>query len=206
MTARELSYLLLFTTWATAVGVACRHREHRPVAALFALVLVGNLARAALAPLVSADPPNTPYFIAQALFVGESFSLAATALVVLTSRQWWGGVPFYIVCIANLIVYADAITAERLARFYLAVELATLAVCVGLLARAGAGWWRRRERPGLHHDVLAMIVAVELVSVAFGPWRYGIWARWDLAQWAQVALYGVLTLVQGGAWALERRQ
>jgi hypothetical protein len=195
-----IAYVAMFAATATAIALAWRDREHRPIAALLLLNLFASAARTALRPLVGAQPVGGAILLfSEALFLAGPFSLAVAALCVLARRPWWCDLWIFGLVLSQVVLFQEELSAERIARVYLAAELGALLVCAAAFARSCADL----RRPT--HLALAMIVVVEMIGVVLGPWRYGIWARWDLAQVEQVALYGVLTILQGGELAFGRR-
>lgn len=201
-----IAYLALFGAAATAFLLARRDREHWPIAALLVANLVASLIRAAIAARIDASALGELIFhVDEALFLIAPLSLATVALVLFARAGLaWAALPTWGVLVANLCAYSDKLDATRLARFYLAIELAALLVCAGAIVHARrAGRLNLRRLP---HLALALVVGVEALGVVLGPWRYGIWARWDLAQLGQVMLYSALALLQGGALVLERRR
>lgn len=198
-------YLALFAATLTAILFARREPAHWPVAALLALNLCVSITRTAIAPYIAASPVGLAAFHSdQALYLVGPASLAAATTSMLTSRRWWTGAWVYVAVVLLLVLRSHDITADGLRRVYLGAQLAALLVCVAVILQA---WRARRLKPAtLPHFAIMFIVAVELLGVGFGPWRYGLWERWDLAQVGQVALFGMLTLLQGGALVADRER
>lgn len=194
---RAIAYVALGGAVVTAALLARRERVHAPVAAFLALSLAASLTRAALAPIV--DTSRAAYHVSQASFLLDLISLLAAAIATFWRPVYaLALVPVWMLSVGALVLGYDYADATALARFYLATEAVCVLGCVAVMAPVVAAWARSRAAPTIAHLCLALVVATELAGLALGPWRYGLWARWDLAQWSQVVLYATLTLLQGG--------
>jgi hypothetical protein len=200
---RLVAYLLLLSALAPAVALARRRPIHVPVAALLGVELFASSARFAIVTLA---PLSRPWFhIDQSLFL-----LAPLGLLAAVVAAYWAPIyaavlaPVWALLMAALVVGYRGVTPEILADCYFAITAACVLGSVAVMGPSIALWFRRRERPGLQHLALALLVGAEFVGLMMGPWRFGIWSRWDLAQWSQIVVYGVLTVLQGGAMIFER--
>jgi hypothetical protein len=219
----DLALLVLATEGPAAVlgwGLAARSPAHRPIAWLLSVGFGSDVARrllrvAVLAPARVAlgtapygGAARVAFHAESALFLAWPAAIAATALVVLLRpaegdatearqpRDVLGVALVWALVMGALAASYPLVRGSLLARCYLGAELAALVVGVGALAT----WIGRRRTPEVRHVALALVLAAELVSVLVGPWRVGLFASWTLAQAVYVALFGVLILLQGGAW------
>lgn len=113
----------------------------------------------------------------------------------LKRRPWAVGAVWALVSIALTVGY-PTLRGAVLARCYTAAELGSLLIGVGCFA----SWLpRRRERlPGLHTTVVTLLLAVGLGGLVVGPWRFGIFDQWVLAQIAYAIVYAVIFVLEGG--------
>ncbi len=208
-------YALLTIATVFAWVLSWRVAEHRPVALLLSLHLLTNLARRALTVCVIA-PAALRFGLApfegwarvaghvdDALFLAWRAGLAAAVVAVFLPRRsrplFAVGVTWALAVIAIAVMYPTT-RGPVLARSYLAAELAAVAVSVGVIAM----WIRTRRSPDLQHVSVALVVATEIVIVLAGPWRFGLFASWSGALSAYVALFAMLTALQGGSLWLTR--
>lgn len=215
MTLVGVTYLLMVGATATAAGVARQRRdEHLPVALLLGANLLASAIRTLIAPFIFTAPGDPPLVgVARALaHVDEGFQLigplstAGAALVVFARRSALPALLAWVVATAALAATYPTTRGDVLRKVYLAIELCSLftafvSISVFLRRRDKAGQW---EAPKLPHFALAMIVAIDVVSVVFGPWRFGLYTGWELAQYAACVCFGILILLQGGVMCIHR--
>lgn len=194
-------HLFLLAALATAVALARRQRLHGPVAGLLGVQLVASVVRFAI---VTMAPLSRFWFhVDQALFL-----LAPVGLLAAVVAAYWAPLyaavlaPVWLLLMAALAFGYGGITAPILADCYLAITTACVLGSIAVMGPAIMSWFRRRERPGLQHLALSLLVGAEFVGLVMGPWRFGIWTRWDLAQWSQIVVYGLLAVQQGGTLVL----
>jgi hypothetical protein len=212
-----LAMLMLAT--GTASLLAGRKLDHRPVATALAVILGADVVRTLIGVSI---PCFGPYRGAdRALFnVEESLYLfwpvvalvwlPLRVLVVERTRErsllLCGAVAAWAALATSTTLLYPWLRGDPLRQLYLATELAALVVAVGAL-----GTWVRRGglregAPRAAAVVVALLVAVELSGLFFGAWPQGLFGDAYVAQQASlVALYGVVAVVQGGAWWTARR-
>ena len=195
--------ILQFASAIFALVLACRTREYRPVAIFLCVVTSADLCAVTLATWVLPPPQELPLsgltrvaaHIDSALFLLWPTSLAGTALQVFLRRRAWQVVlPLWAAIVAALVLLYPAVRGAALQRWYLAVELAALAVTLGAIVQWA--WWTR-EVPRLQHVALLLIFAVDVASLIAGPWRTVIYETWPLAQFMSAVLYALLINMQG---------
>jgi hypothetical protein len=208
-----LAAALLYVAAVSAVWLAVRRVDYRPVAGFLFAVAFADLARMLsrrwlLAPAWEAqraaglDPAAVPLsglgrvggHIEHAGFLVWSGGIAALSLAVLARRPARWALAAYGVAVAVLVVSYPAIRGEDLRRYYLACEMLALATALV----SGVAWWRRREPPTLPAAAALLIAALD-IAVLFGPYRVGLFTSWRFAQAVYVVLYLVLVVIQGGA-------
>lgn len=203
-----------------AIAISRKRLDHRPVAVFLGVTAIIELIRLALldwvirparASLVASglDPTVVPFTgwirvacdIDGALFLMWPAGLAALAVWVYTKRRPWPIAVVYVLTAGALIVTYPAIRYDALRKVYLAAELASLTVAVGVL-----GQWFWREVPRLPHVIVACIIIIELAQLVAGPWRIGIFGAWTVAQVIYAVLYVALTIIQGVALCIKSDQ
>lgn len=211
--------LLVGMTYAGAVVAstlawdASRDRPaHRPVAALLTFGLAADAARRALRSFVLAPAyaalngaPATGMVRAvahldQALFLGYPAALAAVTLWIFVKRRPWPVLVGYMLTEIGLVATYPALR-RQVPTIYLGFQLACLTVAVGSLIH-----WMifRKNPPTVPHWTVALMVVVEIAIVAAGPWRLGLFLKWDLAQMAYCMLYMMLIVIQWGwSWTIR---
>jgi hypothetical protein len=188
VTLKVLAYLLLALAAGSAILAARRSRDLAPLAALLCVSLVSSAGRAAL--------PGDAALLERVLVIADPVALAVTAARVY-------GVPVARLALAGglllVMVAAGARGAAELRLVYLAAELGGLALATG----SAGSWVIRVEQGRAAHLALALVVAFEALVVVEGPWRWGLWVRWELAQVAYCVLYGALAALMLG-WRAAR--
>jgi hypothetical protein len=194
-------FVLMFLASVTAVGVARRMPEYRPVAAVLVVILAANIIRQIIEPYIITSPGDPPLtgtarvlgHIEQALYLLDPFAIAAGSIALFLERRPWPLIPFWAALVAALVLTYPLSRGAVLRQVYLDVELAALVVSVGALLT----WARRWERVEQHRRAMALIIAADAVIVVLGPWRYSLGVRWDLALTGELMLFGLLTFLQG---------
>ena len=204
------AYLLQLVAAVLAVTLARRRPEHRPVAWFLGAMTVIDWTRLVLARVADFDHAARPHVGAVRLafhldelgFLAWPAGLAALALVLFTSqRPRPAFVAWAVLGAALIILYpAEIVRGGGLQRVYLVAHLAALAVVGATLER----WTAKRDDPGPERAVMLVLAAVDVVRLV--PYGGSIFASWaSLVQPANVALYGTLAAVQGGAlWVSSR--
>ena len=208
-----LTSLLQGGTALTAAMVARRRAEYRPIAVFLAVVAVANLAKMAirLGVLVPAREAGAVPFtgwvrvashVESALFLLWMAGLAALALAVYLGRRPWPVAVGWAAAVALLALVFPHARGDELRRLYLAAELAALVVALGSMVQ----WLiTRREPPRLPHVIVAILVAVDLAGLVVGPWRWGLFAGWNLAQVAYCVMYASMIALQlAVVWLMPR--
>lgn len=197
-----------------SLPLARRRPDHRPVAIALWVWTLANTVSALLyarvvEPAIVGDPcsgpglagwPRAAAHLTDLAFLTWPAGIAALAVAVFGRRRW----PLLLPALAGLAVtgyLAAAYPAVRCAgrqRVLLGAELAALAAGWGLFVRWALTRWR--EEGFTPARVVALLVLVlEALTVAAGPWRRSIFADWDLARAVLLALYLFIIIVQGGA-------
>jgi len=204
--------VLVAMTYAGAVvatllawDVSRKRRAHRPIAVLLTFGLAADLARRALrvfvlvpayAALNGAPASGMVRALAhvdQALFLGYPAALASVTLWVYLARRPWPVMVVYVVAEVALIASYPVLRGEGVRKAYLGFQLACLAVAVGAFVH----WMTfRKNPPTVTHWIVALMMVVEIAGVAAGPWRLGLFVKWDLAQMGYCMLYAMLILIQ----------
>lgn len=203
MSLTGLVQILQVASAIFAAVLARRTREYRPVAVFLCVVMSADLIAVVLATWALPPPQELPFeglervaFHADsALFLLWPTLLTGTALHVFLRRPAWRLVlPLWAAVVAALVLLYPAVRGAALQRWYLAVELAALAVTLGAIIQWA--WWTR-EVPRLQHVALLLIFAVDVASLIAGPWRTDIYETWPLAQFMSAVLYALLINMQG---------
>jgi hypothetical protein len=202
-----VSWALLFLATATAIAVARRSRDYKAIALFLGAVFIESAIREVIAHFIYTEPGDPPlvglarllFSVDVTLYLIDPFGLAAAAVFVFTGRRPWLAMPAWAACAVALAASYPWSRGEHLRQVYLAIELTAL--FTGVISFAL--WVRRRESAPLPQCAMVMIVAIEFAIVMIGPWRYGFFSRWDLAQAAQLVLFSVLILLQGGTLWLK---
>ena len=202
MTTALYGLAVLSTLFAWLVA---RHRpEHRPIAWLLGYGLVSDVVRRInrihiLQParIELGGAPFTGWVrvaghVETALFVGWIAGVAALAVWIFAKRRPWGVLVAWALAVAALALGYPTIRGELLGKAYLACQLASLCVSIGCLLP----WFTGRDRAKVHHVAAGLIIITELSMLA-GPYRFGVFTTWDLAQSMLVALYITIVPVQG---------
>jgi hypothetical protein len=205
--------LYLMTGAATVLAwiVARGRSEHRPVAFALSIALAASLARAALLTWVlpPPEPTSAPWsgwlrvagVLDSALYLAWPAALAALALLTLGRRSAWLVAAGFSVVVAFMTVVNPR--GDDLRQTYLAAELVALFSCaVSLIA-----WYRRREERANTTTLSAgVMVAGHFATVLTGPYRFGLFGKvWALAQWAYLAIIGIVLLLHvGSLWTSDR--
>jgi hypothetical protein len=204
-----LSTLAMLLAWA----VARRRSEHRAVALLLTFGLASDAVRRLLWTLVPAPPLGAPPLqglarvvghLEHALFLGWPFGIAAVAVWTLARRQPRLVALLYLAAVACLVVSYPTIRGEGLRRFYLAAELTSLLISLAALLPA-LGRIRQGEQPATVSMVSAgLLIAGHFAAVVFGPYRFGLFGAWNLAQTSYLVIYGAQVALHG-AWLWKQR-
>jgi hypothetical protein len=189
----------------TAVLVARRREEHRPIAWFLTLVAVTDLPEIVLVVLgVATRLPDAPFtglarlglHVRQALYLTWPFGFMATCIAVFLRRNPWPLGILYGIAVAAFALSYPEIRGADMAKAYLAIEIGCLLVGFGVLVQ----WAWRRRSPSLTH-ITAIILLFGEAAVLFGPWRRDVFATWDMARIMYLVIYMSLALLQGGyAW------
>lgn len=197
-----LSVLLHILAAGMAITIARRRADYRPVAALLVGTALANLALFGFilggAPTsVPAEPLTGMARLAghtrQALYLLWPFGLVATFLVVFLKRRPWPVAAAYGVFLATLVFGYPTIRGDLLRQAYLAAEIASVLLSLGILIQ----WGWRRESPTLVH-LAAMMLLFGEAGVLYGAWQGDIFgAGWDMGPVMYSTVYAVLCAVQG---------
>jgi hypothetical protein len=192
---------------AALAWIVARYRpEHRPIAWLLGYGLASDAvreligakvlrpARAELAGAPFAGWVRVAFHVESAMFIGWMAAVAALAVLIFGRRRPWGVLAVYVVAVAVLAIGYPTFRGELLGKAYLACQLAALCTSVGFLLR----WFAGREPAKVHHIAAGLIILTELSMLA-GPYRFGIFTTWHLAQSMLIALYVTIVPVQGVA-------
>lgn len=206
-----LSALAVILGWI----IARREPEHRAIALVLTFGLSSDLAQRAL--LVLALPPpalDSPPLagwirfaghLESALFVAWPFSIAALALWVFARRRPRIVVVVYLIVMSMLIVYYPVTRGVLLGRVYLGVELASLSVALGALLPWIGRLSRSQEQLTVTSFCCGLLVTGHFAAVVAGPYRFGLFDAWSLAQLSYLAIYLSIVAVQGRRiWKLRR--
>ena len=214
MTLQGLTLAFELTAALAAVALAWKRADHRPFAAfLIIAVVVNDLARLALQSWVivpardamrnaGIDPAVTPFTgwvriacdIEGALYLLWPAGIAALSQWVYMKRSPRVVAGVYVLAVAALVIGYPWLRYDMLRKFYLAAELAALSVGIVAFLR-----WVRTEVPRISHVLTSCILVIELGVLLIGPWRFGLFTKWSMAQVMFAALYAVLTVLQVGA-------
>lgn len=208
------AYLLLFLATCSALALYRRRADYLVPAAFLSAVLLASLTRLAIAPHIGVGPAGMAFFhLEESLFIMEPAGIAAAAVAV-----FWRPLAALAIAPAWFLACAALATSGpldevQLARVYLAAEDAAVCVGYGALVTSAIRWVESPKAPTKREAYLrvlprlsvALILGTELVSLLWGPWRHGLFTRWDLAQVAQIGLYGLLAVLQGVAIVLARK-
>jgi hypothetical protein len=199
-----LTSLLQAVAAAAAVRVAQRREDHRPIAAFLVSMVVANLAGMFLrrigwaASVVPAEPltggPRFWSHVGQGLYLLWPFGMAAMFVTVFARRKPWIIAAAYVATLAVLVTGYPMIRGAVLQRAYLAVELAALAACLGLVVQ----WAWRWEKLRIAHATAILVLAIE-VGTLLGPYRGNLFEDWSTAQAMYAVLYTIISVVQWGA-------
>ena len=212
--------MLLYLAIAFQIGCAIaavllsrRRADHRPFAAWSVATTMATITRLILAfTVLPVRPLGSPPFtgaqraffhVDEALFLGSTAALAAVAIVLCAKERALALLPAvaWIASVAYLATHYPEIRGDALRRFYLAAELAALAVSIAALAAL----WRRRSDWTSAHMCLLSCVAVDGGTLFAGAWRWGFWSKWAANQAAFALLYAVLAAYQGRLWIRSSR-
>jgi hypothetical protein len=196
-----------------AWAVARKRPQHRSVAALLTFGLAADVVRQVLQWVVLvpayaalAGAPATGWVrvaghVEQALFLAYPAALAGTMLWIYIARRPWPVAIGYVITALALVASYPALRGEPLGKIYLGFQLACVAVMVGAFVH----WVLFRKNPPTpSHFVVALMSVVEIANVTVGPWRVGLFDRWNLAQLGYCMLYAALILVQWGwSWIIS---
>lgn len=200
---------------ALAAWIGRRRPDYRAVAGFLCGTTIVDVLRLALqawvigparAQMVVAgiNPAEAPFTgwvrfasdVDSVLFLTWPAGLAALCLWVYGKRRPWPIVVMFALAAAALVIGYPTLRYDALRRFYLGAELVALAVGVFLFLR-----WVRSEPPLLAHVATSFILVIDLGTLVFGPWRWGLFGAWNLAQIMYAALYAALIVLQlGSLW------
>jgi hypothetical protein len=214
---RWIAVALHLAAVLTAWLYARRKGEHRPFAVWISVIAVADAIgfglHAAFPVLDCPGPTGGFHGMIRAAFHGdEARFLAWPASIAWLGLRLFGKrdgsrsaevLCVYVVAVAGLAFGYPIIRGDALRQFYLAGELTGLVVASGAVASwvTRGGW---RETPLTILAALAVFL-VELTLLATGPWSRGFFgAAWVTQNGGMIALYGVLTVLQGAAWYAER--
>jgi hypothetical protein len=207
---------LLMLAFGTASLLSRRQPGHGPVAWALGLVLGADLVRTGLSYVLPCDGPYRGLDRA-AFNVDEGLWLLWPVVLAWLPLRVLGVVRdprlLNAVAVASWVSLAitvgllyPALRGDPLRQLYLASELAGLLVACGAMAAWVGRGGLREGTPRPATLVAALLVAVELSQLAAGAWTAGLFGEaYTAEQAALCALYGVVTLVQGGAWWMARR-
>jgi hypothetical protein len=199
---KVLVYILMAGATVAAVAIARRRREHWSIALVLLGVLGSHLLRLAIAPHIHRPPDGAPLtgaarsfgHIAQALYLVDPLAIAGGSVCVFLGRRPWPLLAAWAALTLGLVLSYPLSRGAVLRQVYLVVELGALVVAIG----AAAMWARRWQPLETHHRAMAFIIGTDFVIVVFGPWRYPLGVRWDLALTAELILFATLILYQVG--------
>jgi hypothetical protein len=188
----------------TAVAVARGRKACTPIAVFLCAMVLANAMKMPIRLLVlvpAREAGSVPFVgwvrvaahIESALFVAWMAGFAGLAIKVFMGRRPWPLAIAWCLAIALLAgVFPDA-RGDELRRIYIVFELSALMVSLGAMLQ-----WviTRSEPPGLHHTVVALIVLVELAGLVVGPWPWGLFPSWNLAQVAYCVMYATVIMLQ----------
>jgi hypothetical protein len=198
---------------ALAVWIGRGRSEYRAVAGLIGGTTIVDVVRLALqarvigpasGQMVAAgiNPVEVPFTgwvrfasdVDRVLFLTWPAGLAALCLWVYGKRRPWPIVVVYALAAAAVVIGYPTLRYDALRRFYLGAELAALAVGVVAFVR-----WVRSEPPRLAHVATSFVLVIDIGVLVFGPWRWGLFGAWNLAQIMYAVLYAALIVLQLGA-------
>jgi hypothetical protein len=212
----------------SAVALARRRVDHRPIALALVVVTVASLGRAAMHAWVLRGGPyagwaRAAFHLEQALWLAGPATLAWVTLVALHPRCAMcpkapildrihreanqivlAGLvgPIWVTLSAACVCLYPALRDGPLRLFYLAAQLSALLVCVASVV-AWLRRWGHREVT-LPAAIVLLLVACSLGDLLAGAWRYGLFgAAYETTQWILLVMYTVIAIVQIGvlAWS-----
>jgi hypothetical protein len=204
-----VAIVALMTAAVTAVMVARVRRDHLPFALFVGWIAFVTILRAFnTAWFIQIRPPGSPPFtgvarvafhIDQAAELSSAAGLAVVAIVLCAKRRTLAVLPglTWLAAVAYLATHYPEVRGDSLRRFYLAAELAALAVVIASIISL---WWQRGGMTPAR-QCLFCCVAVDVGTLFVGAWRWGLWEQWSLNQVAYMMLYVVLTVYQGVIWS-----
>ncbi len=139
------------------------------------------------------------FHLDQALFLTWPAGLVALSLAVFPRRRSWLMVLPWALAVAVLSIGYPEIRGEALRQAYLAAQLAAVLVSIGIFVQ----WVWRREAFNLPRLTTLFIAVLDCGTVGTA-YRFGPFARWDLAQAMYLVLFGSLVVTQGFAWILSK--
>jgi len=199
---------------ALAWRVAGRRPRHRAVAAFVTVNLFADIVRQAiglfvLAPARAARPglalidwPRGAFHLDELLFLAWPAGLACTAVLVLLEaraarRAAFGVGAAYLGTVGALAATYPATRGPTLARAFLGVELAALAITIA----AGFAWWRRPEPPTITEGAVLVLALIEAGVIS--GWRPA--AGWEFQSGLYLVAYAALIgLHLGELWPGSR--
>lgn len=198
--------IALVIVTAMAWALASKRREHRPVAVLFSIGLVGELVLraydatilASLREALGIDVPWTGWaraaaLLSHAIVLTWPAALVAACLVVFARRRPWLAVIGWAVAVAAFAVAHPIAGDGSLARAFTAAQVLSVSVSAALCLM----WLRRRTTPATSAQyALMMVVIAESLSL-LGAWRVGLFEAWPISQMAYLFMFGIVALVQG---------
>jgi hypothetical protein len=215
MTLHGLTTLFEAGAAIMAVPVARAQSEYRPVAGFLIGTTIANLVRLSIISYVlnptrdsmraaGFEPAVVPFTgwaeiatnVESSLFLLWPAGIAALSIAVFLHRRPWIVAAVWAYASIGSAVSYSALRGAVLARWYTVAELVSLLVGVGCCA----SWLpHRRERPaGLHTTIVTLLIAVGLAGLVVGPWRFGIFDKWALAQVTYAVTYAVIFVLEVG--------
>src|SRR6185503_17419213 len=167
-----------------------RRTDHRPFAALLVWIAGTNTLRAVLATIFGLiRPPGLPPFtgaqrvafhVDEAIGLSGPAALAIVAILLFARRRQIALHPgiAWIGVVAYLASHYPEIRGEPLRRFYLASELAGLAIAGGSIIT----WAWRKDAPTPARICMLAVCIVDGGTLFVGAQRWGFWQRQDLEQ------------------------
>jgi hypothetical protein len=201
---RTAIYILEIVAITTAWALTQRRREHLPIAALFSIGLLSDLATLALkAPLAEATEHygNAPWMgadralghLSDAATLAWPAALVGVALAAFLRRSPWPAVAAYAFALLTMVLLHPIANDGSLARALTALQLAAVLASFG----CAITWYLRpHEGTSSAQACMGIIVAAELASLA-GSWRIGVFADWHLSRIAYLVLYVTVIAIQG---------
>ena len=215
MNLHALTILFEMGAAMMAIPVARARQEYRPIAIFLIGTTIANAARLTIISYVlnpardtiraaGLDPARVPFtggtrliaHMEPALFLLWPAGIAALSITVFLRRRPWAVAIIWALGSIALAAGYPALRGAALARWYTAAELVSLVVGVGCFV----SWLpHRKERlAGLHTIVVTLLIAVGLAGLVVGPWRFGIFDRWALAQVTYAITYTVIIVLETG--------